>query len=90
MEVNAIQMSVRWEKIEYNAEQSVLKITGRKVECNCTFAREQQKPKSLCNYCCKSFLQEFFGTLLNNKVKTVIDETVILGGERCCATISFI
>jgi hypothetical protein len=38
---------------------------------------------------CKSFLQEFFGTLLNKKVKAVIDETVILGGERCCATISF-
>ena len=79
--------SSRWEKIEYNPEQSVLKITGRKAPCSCTFAQEQQKPKSLCNYCRKSFFQEFFGTLLNKNVKAVIDETVILGGERCCATI---
>ena len=79
--------SSRWEKIDYYHEKSVLKVTGRKVPCDCAYAQGQQPPKSLCNYCCKSFMQEFFGTLFEKKVKVTIDESIILGAERCSETI---
>ena len=79
--------SSRWEKIQYDSEKSALKVIGRKVPCDCAYAQGQQPPKSLCNYCCKSFMQEFFGTLFKKKVKVIIDETIILGGERCSETI---
>ncbi|MGA3286241.1 MAG: hypothetical protein ABSD46_02315 [Bacteroidota bacterium] len=79
--------SSRWEKIQYDSEKSVLKVIGRKLPCDCAYAQGQQPQKSLCNYCCKSFMQEFFGTLFKEKVKVIIDETIILGGERCSETI---
>jgi len=78
--------SSRWEKIEYSPENKVLKVTGRKSPCNCVYSQGQKPPKSLCNYCCKSFMQELFGTLFEKKVKATIDESIILGGERCSAT----
>ncbi len=79
--------SSRWENIQSDSEKSVIKVIGRKVPCDCAYAQGQQPPKSLCNYCCKSFMQEFFGTLFEKKVKVTIDETIILGGERCSETI---
>jgi hypothetical protein len=81
--------SSRWERIVYNPEKSVLKIIGRKAPCDCPYAQIEQPPKSLCNYCCKSFMQECFGTLFGKKVKVAIDESIILGAERCSETINF-
>ncbi len=80
--------SSRWERIEYSPEKSILKVTGRKVPCDCAYSQVQQPPKSLCNYCSKSFMKELFGTLLKKKVKVKIDESIILGGERCSSTIT--
>lgn len=80
--------SSRWERIEYNADKSILKVIGRQAPCNCAFAQVNQPPKSLCNYCCKGFMKEFFGTLFEKKVYVTIDESVILGGERCSSTIT--
>jgi hypothetical protein len=80
--------SSRWERIDYDSEKLVLKVTGRKVPCDCAYAQGQHPPKSLCNYCCKSFMQEFFGTLFERKVKVTIDGSIILGGERCSVTIN--
>jgi hypothetical protein len=79
--------SSRWERIEYIPEKGVLKVIGRKAPCTCAYSQEQKPPKSLCNYCCKSFMREFFGTLFEKKITVIIDESVILGGERCSATI---
>ena len=79
--------SSRWERIEYNPEKGALKVIGRKAPCTCAYSQGQKPPKSLCNYCCESFMKELFGTLLEKKVTVIIDESVILGGERCSATI---
>jgi len=79
--------SSRWERLEYDTDKSILKIIGRKAPCSCAFAQVDQPPESLCTYCCKGFLKEFFGTLFKKKVDVAIDESVILGGERCSATI---
>ncbi len=80
--------SSRWERIEYSPEKGILKVIGRKAPCVCAYSQEQKPPKSLCNYCCKSFMKEFFGTLFEKKVTVTINESVILGGERCSATIN--
>jgi len=67
-----------WEKLEYDKEKSVITLTGRKFQsCVC----------ELCNYCCKSLQEELFGLLLGKNVNVRIDESIILGGERCSTTI---
>ena len=80
--------SSRWERIEYNPVKQVLNIIGRKAPCACAYSQCKPSPKSLCNYCCKGFMKEFFGTLFEKKVDVTIDESVILGGERCSSTIT--
>jgi hypothetical protein len=80
--------SSRWERIEYGSEKGILKVVGRKAPCVCAYSQEQKSPKSLCNYCCKSFMKELFGTLFGKKITVTINESVILGGERCSATIN--
>jgi hypothetical protein len=81
--------SGRWKRIEYSPESQVLKVIGRKTPCDCAYSLGQQSPKSLCNYCCKGFMQELFGNLLGKKVRVTIDESIILGGDKCCTTIVF-
>jgi hypothetical protein len=77
-----------WEKLEYDKEKSVITLVGRIVQsCACEFGQCDQPPKSLCNYCCKRFQEEIFCLLLEKKVNVRIDESVILGGERCSTTI---
>jgi hypothetical protein len=74
--------SNRWERIEYDPEKQILKVIGRKVSCDCAYSQCQQPPIS-----CKGFMKEFFGTLFEKKVYVTIDESVILGGDRCSSTI---
>jgi hypothetical protein len=77
-----------WDKLEYDKEKSVITLVGKKSQtCNCEYGQCDQPPKSLCNYCCKRFQEELFGLLLSKKVTVRIDETVILGAERCSTTI---
>jgi hypothetical protein len=80
--------SSRWERIEYIPENGILKVIGRKAPCNCAYSQAQKSPKSLCNYCCKNFLKELFGTLFEKKITVTINDSIILGGERCSATIN--
>jgi hypothetical protein len=76
-----------WEQLEYDKEKSVITLVGRKFQtCACDYGKCDQPPKSLCNYCCKNFQQEMFGLLLGKPVEVRIDESVILGGERCSTT----
>jgi|WetSurMetagenome_2_1015567.scaffolds.fasta_scaffold76526_2 hypothetical protein len=77
-----------WEKLEYNPDLSAIKVIGRIVDkCACPFAQCEEPPKSLCNYCCKSFQEQMFGMLLDKKVKVQIDDAFLLGGKRCSTTI---
>ena len=77
-----------WEKLEYDKNKSVITLVGKKFPtCACEYGQIEQPPKSLCNYCCKRFQEELFGVLLDKKVSVRIDESVILGGERCSSTI---
>jgi hypothetical protein len=78
-----------WEKIEYNPEASTIKITGKPVDrCACPYAQHKNPPLSLCNYCCIGFQKTMFGMLLGKPVtKVVIDESYLLGGKRCSATL---
>ena len=77
-----------WEKLEYDKEKSVITLVGRKFQsCVCEYGQCNEPPKSLCNYCCKRFQEELFGILLEKNVNVRIDESIILGGERCSTTI---
>ena len=78
-----------WEKIEYVPESSAIKITGKKVDkCACAYAQHENPPLSLCNYCCKNFQVGYFELLFDKKViKVDIDESFLLGGERCSSTV---
>jgi hypothetical protein len=77
-----------WEKLEYDKEKSVITLIGRKVEsCACEYSKSDMPPKSLCKYCCKSYQETLFGLLLGRKCKVRIDDSFLLGGERCSTTI---
>jgi hypothetical protein len=77
-----------WEKLEYDKENSVITLVGRKSQsCVCEYGKCNEPPKSLCKYCCKRFQEELFGLLLGKKVTVRIDESILLGGERCSTTI---
>jgi predicted ArsR family transcriptional regulator len=82
--VNIENKSTYWERLEFNADRTVLELTGKKVVgCACAFADCSQPPKSLCTYCCKNFQQELFGTLLGRQVRVEITEAFLLGDNRC-------
>ncbi len=77
-----------WEKLEYDKENSVITLVGRKSQsCVCEYGKCIEPPKSLCKFCCKRFQEELFGLLLDKKVNVRIDESILLGGERCSTTI---
>jgi len=77
-----------WEKLEYDKDKSVITLIGRKFQtCICEYGQCEEPPESLCNYCCKRFQEELFGLLLDKKVNVRIDESIILGGDRCSTTI---
>jgi hypothetical protein len=77
-----------WEKLEFDKENGQIKVKSRKfISCVCGFAQCENPPISLCNLCCKRFQEEIFQTLLQRKVNVRIDESILLGNERCCTTI---
>jgi len=77
-----------WEKIEYDPEASAIKITGKPVDrCACPYAQAENPPLSLCNHCCVGFQKAIFEMLLEKPViKVQIDESYLLGGNRCSST----
>ena len=77
-----------WEKIEYDPKISAIKITGKPVDrCACAYAQAENAPKSLCNYCCKSFEKHMFEMLLDKTVRVEVNKAFLLGGKRCSSTI---
>jgi hypothetical protein len=86
--VNLENKSPYWEKLEFNADRSILYLTGRKVQaCACAFGDCEKPPVSLCQYCCKTYQENIFGMLFQRKVEVEITESRILGGERCSTAI---
>ncbi|MGD2093755.1 MAG: hypothetical protein PVH77_01980 [Phycisphaerales bacterium] len=78
-----------WEKLDYDKENSKIKVTARKFpSCVCYYAQCPDPPKSLCYFCCKALHVELFQALLNKKVEVKIDSAILLGDERCCTTIN--
>lgn len=78
-----------WEKIEYNPDESSIKIIGKPVDrCACPYAQHENPPLALCNYCCIGFQKRMFEMLLGIPVvKVVLDESYLLGGKRCSSTV---
>ena len=80
--------STYWEKLEYDKRNSVITLVGREAStCVCQYGQGEQPPQSLCNHCCRKFQEVMFEHLLERKVKVRIDESVILGSNRCSTTI---
>lgn len=77
-----------WEKIEYDPEASSIKIIGKPVDrCACPYAKPETPPLSLCYYCCVGFQKAMFEMLLERPItKVQIDESYLLGGNRCSST----
>lgn len=78
-----------WEKIEYDSETSAIKITGKPVDrCACPYAQSENPPLSLCYHCCVGFQKKMFELLLEKPViKVQVDESYLLGGNRCSSTV---
>jgi hypothetical protein len=86
--VNIENASPYWEKLEFNQDGSILYLTGKIVKkCACAFGDSENPPVSLCQYCCKIFQENFFGTLFKKKVEVEITASYILGDERCSTAI---
>ncbi len=82
--VNIQHASKYWERLEFSEDGTMLVLTGKKVAgCACAFADCPQPPQSLCHFCCKTFQQELFGTLLGQKVEVTVTASYLLGDERC-------
>jgi len=79
-----------WEKMEYDPERSLIRITGKPVDkCACPYAQAEHAPVSLCHYCCRNFQVSMFEILLERPVEVRIDEGFLLGDTRCSTTIVF-
>ena len=77
-----------WKKVEYNRENSTLKVISRKSPvCVCAYAQCPDPPKSLCNHCCRMFQKEIFKTLLGKEVEVQVDSSTLLDGGSCNTTI---
>lgn len=89
--INNQHTSKYWESLLYNEDKSELILTGQPVQgCACAFADCSQPPHSLCQTCCKSFQEAYFGALFERKVEVEITETFLFGSERCCSIIRFL
>jgi hypothetical protein len=87
-DVNIRDLSPYWEKLQFDEDKSILYLTGKKVaSCACALGNVENPPKSLCNYCCRKFQEEVFGTFIGKEVRVEITESRILGGERCSTAI---
>jgi hypothetical protein len=78
-----------WQTIEYDPEASAIKIIGKPVDrCACPYAQSENPPLSLCYHCCVGFQKVMFEMLLDKPVKKVqVDESYLLGGNRCSSTV---
>jgi hypothetical protein len=77
-----------WEKLDYDKDGGIIKVTSRKFgKCPCAYAQCSQPAKALCTHCCKALQTELFKTMTGRDVTVQIDESILLGGERCRTTV---
>jgi hypothetical protein len=77
-----------WEKMDYDQDGGIIKITSRKFgKCVCAYAQCSKPAKSLCTHCCKALQSELFKAATGHNVSVAIDESILLGGERCRSTV---
>ena len=55
--------------------------------CVCAYAQCPQPAKALCTHCCKALQTELFKVMTGHDVTVQIDESILLGGQRCCSTV---
>jgi len=86
--INVQHQSKYWESLTFSADKTNLILTGKIVDkCACSFAECDAPPLSLCNYCCKSFQQNIFESLLGKQVDIIITESYLRGDQRCSTII---
>jgi hypothetical protein len=89
--INVQHQSVYWESLVFSADQSQLILTGKEVdECACPFAACSAPPMSLCTYCCKSFQEKIFSSLLGRPVEVSITAAYLRGDKRCSTVINLL
>ena len=77
-----------WEQLDYDANGGIIRVTGRKTgKCVCAYAQCPHPAKALCTHCCTAFQAELFRTMTGRTAVVQIDESVLLGGERCRTTV---
>ncbi len=77
-----------WEKLDYDKDGGIIKVTSRKFgKCVCAYGQCQKPAKALCTHCCKAFQTELFKAMTGHDVSVKIDESILLGGERCRTTV---
>ncbi len=77
-----------WEKLDYDATAGIVRVTGRRSgRCACAYAQCPQPARALCTRCCTAFQAELFRTMTGRPAAVQIDESVLLGGERCRTTV---
>jgi hypothetical protein len=77
-----------WEQLDYDANGGIIRVTGRKTgKCVCAYAQCPRPAKALCTHCCTAFQAELFRTMTGRTAVVQIDESVLLGGERCRTTV---
>jgi len=77
-----------WEHLDYDEKAGIIHVTGRKSgRCACAYAQCPQPAKALCTRCCTAFQAELFRTMTGRPAAVQIDESVLLGGERCRTTV---
>lgn len=77
-----------WEKLDYDPAAGVIRVTSRKSGyCVCAYAQCARPAKSLCTHCCAALQAEFFKTITGRPATVRIEESTLLGGERCRTTV---
>jgi len=80
-----------WEKLDYHPAGGIIKVTSRKFgKCVCAYGQCAQPAKSLCTHCCKAFQVLLFKAMTGREADVHIDESILLGGERCRTTVRFL
>ena len=75
------------EKIDYDKDKGIVKIYDKKRKaCVCPFVKTVEAPGLLCE-CSIGAQKEIYESLFGKAVRVTVDESVLMGGERCSFTI---
>ena len=86
MEMLKLPAQQMW--LDYDKDAGIIKVTSRKFgKCVCAYAQCPQPAKALCTHCCKALQTELFKAMTGRDVTVQIDESILLGGERCRTTV---